>query len=156
MPTHEFLHIALACKDPIKIERFYTKHFGFERSRVYVPGPGQVVMIKAGNVAFEIFEAKEVAPYPQHVQDGPWWPGFRHIAFRVDDLDAKLAELDGIAPLTHGPIDFGAFVPGMRTAWVADPEGNIIELNQGYVDEENPPPLPPEETTAPSAPLIIP
>jgi glyoxylase I family protein len=29
----------------------------------------------------------------------------------------------------------------MRTAWVADPEGNIIELAQGYVDEENPPAL---------------
>jgi glyoxylase I family protein len=29
----------------------------------------------------------------------------------------------------------------MRTAWIADPEGNIVELNQGYVDERDPPPL---------------
>jgi glyoxylase I family protein len=27
-------------------------------------------------------------------------------------------------------------------AWIADPEGNIVELNQGYVDEDSPPPLP--------------
>ena len=30
------------------------------------------------------------------------------------------------------------FVSGMKVMWVADPEGNIIELNQGYVDEDNP------------------
>jgi hypothetical protein len=36
----------------------------------------------------------------------------------------------------------GQFIPGMRVAWVADPEGNIVELNQGYVDEDDPPPLP--------------
>jgi glyoxylase I family protein len=29
----------------------------------------------------------------------------------------------------------------MKVVWVADPEGNIIELNQGYRDEQNPPPL---------------
>jgi glyoxylase I family protein len=29
----------------------------------------------------------------------------------------------------------------MRVAWLADPEGNIVELNQGYVDEPNPPAL---------------
>ncbi len=32
-------------------------------------------------------------------------------------------------------------IRGMHVVWVADPEGNIVELNQGYVDETNPPPL---------------
>jgi glyoxylase I family protein len=27
----------------------------------------------------------------------------------------------------------------MRVAWISDPEGNIVELNQGYVDETDPP-----------------
>jgi glyoxylase I family protein len=31
------------------------------------------------------------------------------------------------------------FIPGMKVCWLADPEGNIYELNQGYKDEENPP-----------------
>jgi glyoxylase I family protein len=35
----------------------------------------------------------------------------------------------------------GQFIPGMRVAWITDPEGNIVELNQGYVDEPNPPAL---------------
>ena len=68
-------------------------------------------------------------------------PGFRHLAFLVDDLDAKLAEMGDDAKITLGPIDFGDFIPGMQTAWVSDPEGNIVELNQGYVDERDPPPL---------------
>jgi glyoxylase I family protein len=45
------------------------------------------------------------------------------------------------APVTLGPVDMGAFIPGMRVAWISDPEGNIVELNQGYEDETDPPPL---------------
>jgi glyoxylase I family protein len=59
----------------------------------------------------------------------------------VDDLDAKIAELGDSVKIDLGPLDMGQYISGMRVAWVADPEGNILELNQGYVDENNPPPL---------------
>ena len=65
----------------------------------------------------------------------------RHVAFLVDDLDAKLAEIGDDATVTLGPLDMGDFIPGMRVAWISDPEGNIVELNQGYEDEKTPPPL---------------
>jgi len=139
MTNANFSHMALACKDPIAVEGFYTKHFGFRRARVYLPGPGQVVVIKSGNVSLELFPSKEERPVPQAGEDGQWYPGWRHMAFLVDDLDAKLSEIGDDAPVTLGPLDMGAFIPGMRVAWIADPEGNIVELNQGYVDEENPP-----------------
>ncbi len=139
MTSLTFSHIAMACKDPLLVERFYVKHLGFKRARVYVPGPGQVVVIKSGNVSLELFPSKEEAPVPPAGEDGPWYPGWRHIAFLVDDLDAKLAEMGGDAKITLGPFDMGQFIPGMRVAWVSDPEGNIVELNQGYVDETNPP-----------------
>jgi glyoxylase I family protein len=45
------------------------------------------------------------------------------------------------ARITLGPLDMSQFIAGMRVAWIADPEDNIVELNQGYVDEENPPAL---------------
>ena len=45
------------------------------------------------------------------------------------------------AKVTLGPVDMGAFVEGMRVVWISDPEGNIVELNQGYEDEKNPPAL---------------
>ncbi len=135
-------HVGLSCNDPIAVERWYTKHFGFTRGRVYAPGEGQVVMIQAGGVYLELFKSTEERPAPKVEGAGPDYSGFRHFAFLVDDLDAKLAEMGDEAPITLGPLDMSQFIPGMRVAWVADPEGNIVELNQGYVDEDSPPPLP--------------
>ena len=135
-------HVGLSCNDPIAVERWYTKHFGFTRGRVYAPGPGQVVMIQANGVYLELFESTEEAPTPKVEGAGQDYSGFRHFAFLVDDLDAKLAELGDECRITLGPLDMGQFIPGMRVAWVADPEGNIVELNQGYVDEDDPPALP--------------
>ena len=42
------------------------------------------------------------------------------------------------ATVTLGPLDMGDFIEGMRVAWISDPEGNIVELNQGYEDETEP------------------
>jgi glyoxylase I family protein len=41
-----------------------------------------------------------------------------------------------------GPCDFSALIPGWATVWIADPQGNIVEISQGVVDEDNPPPMP--------------
>jgi len=117
------------------MERFYCDHFGFRRARVYAPGPGQVVMIKSGDFYLELFQAGEKAPQPPPVKSGPDYPGWRHLCFLVDDLDGKLRELAEEVTITLGPTDMSGFIPGMRVCWVADPEGNILELNQGYVDE---------------------
>ena len=137
----EFSHIGLSCRDPLATERFYTKHFGFKRARVYLPGPGQVVVIRSGALELELFPSSEALPSARVLGAGPDYPSVRHIAFLIDDLDAKLAEMGSEAKITLGPLDMSQFIPGMRVAWIADPEENIVELNQGYVDEENPPAL---------------
>ena len=131
--------MGLTCKDPLAIEKFYTDHFAFKRARVYAPGPEQVVMIRYGNVCLELFKAKQDAPVPLPKESGPEYPGWRHICFQVDNLEAKLREMGSAARLTLGPLDMGGFVPGMKVCWLSDPEGNIVELNQGYVDEADPP-----------------
>ena len=141
MTSLKFSHIAIACKDPIAVEQFYTKYFGFKRTRVIPLGEEQIVFIKSGDFYFEIFQAKEDTPVPPADKDGPLYPGWRHISFQVDNVDAKLAEMGGDAKITLGPLGFDDFIPGWRTVWVADPEGNIVEISQGYVDEENPPAL---------------
>jgi glyoxylase I family protein len=139
--SSNFSHIALNCLDPIGIEKFYSRHFGFVRARVYSPGPNQVVMIKSGNVYLELFKATEPSPVPTAQKAGPEYSGWRHICFLVDNLDEKLKELGMAAQITAGPTDMSHFIPDMRVCWVADQEGNIIELNQGYIDEANPPML---------------
>jgi glyoxylase I family protein len=134
-----FHHMSIACRDPLAIERFYTRHFGFRRTRVIPVGEAQIVFVRSGNLYLELFPAKGDSPIPPAKEDGPWYPGWRHIAFKVDNVDAKLAEMGDDAVVTLGPLSFNDFIPGWRTVWVSDPEGNIIEVSQGYVDQDNPP-----------------
>jgi glyoxylase I family protein len=141
MTPSTFHHMAIACKDPIAIERFYTRHFGFKRARVIPLGDTQIVFIRSSDAYLELFQAKEPSPHERAKGDGPWYPEWRHIAFKVDDVDAKLAEMGDAAVVTLGPFGFDAFIPGWRTVWLSDPEGNIVEVTQGYVDEDSPPAL---------------
>ena len=141
MTALAFHHMAIACKDPIAIERFYTRYFGFQRARVIPLGDTQIVFIRSGSAYLELFQAKEALPHERAQGDGPWYPEWRHIAFKVDDVDAKVSEMGDAAVITLGPFSFDAFIPGWRTVWLSDPEGNIIEVSQGFVDEENPPAL---------------
>lgn len=134
-----FSHIALNCRDPLATERFYVRHFGFERARVIPLGEEQIVFLKSGAVYLEIFQAKGDAPAPAE-NDGPAWTGgIRHLAFQVDNVDATLAAIGDDAVVSLGPLDFDAFIPGWRTVWVKDPDGRIVEISQGYTDQDTPP-----------------
>jgi glyoxylase I family protein len=137
-----FSHIGLTCKDPVVIERFYSKYFGFKRARVIPLGDDQILFIKSGHFYMELFKAKEQSPLAEPKDDGYPWAGLRHLAFEVESVDAKLAEMGADAKIMLGPADFSDFIPGWKGAWIADPEGNIVELNQGYVDQVTPPQLP--------------
>lgn len=141
MAQLSFSHMGLSCKNPLTLEKFYTKYFGFQRARVYAPGKDQVVVIKSGPLSLELFKSSEKSPIEAPKEAGYEFPGWRHIAFIVNDLDSVLSKMGDDAKITLGPVDMSDFIPGMRVCWLADPEGNIIELNQGYVDEKNPPPL---------------
>lgn len=133
----------MCCEDPIAVEQFYTKHFGFKRARVYAHGPHQTVMLKRDDVRLEIFPATKEAPAPPAGGAGPEFSSWRHIAFVVDDIEAKLAEMGDEAKVTLKQLNLGQRynIPGLRTCFIADPAGNIIELLQGYVDQDNPPSL---------------
>ena len=141
MTIQEFAHIGINCRDPAATEAFYTKHFGFKRARVVPIGDDQIVFLRTdhGNVHLEIFRATEELPFETAFKDGPGFPGFRHFAFKVDDVDAKLREMGPDARVTLGPLSFDDFIPGWRTAWLADPDGRIVEISQGFTDQDNPP-----------------
>jgi glyoxylase I family protein len=137
MITTQFSHIAVTCSNPLVFESFYTKYFQFNRARTIDLGEGQeLVFLKdAGGFYFEIFPKELENPLPAFVGDGPHFPGLRHIAFMVDDVEAKLAEMGNDAVITLGPLSFDDFIPGWKTVWLKDPEGNIVEISQGYQDE---------------------
>ncbi|MDD2717381.1 MAG: VOC family protein [Candidatus Wallbacteria bacterium] len=127
-----FLHFGLTCSDPGKIEDFYCRFFGFVRVQVMRPGADQIVIIRSGSLSLELFQASEKSGLPRPGEDGCKYPGWRHLCFSVDDLEKKLLEIGSAAEITLGPLDLGEMIPGMKICWIADPEGNIIELNQGY------------------------
>ena len=134
-------HVGIECRDPAATERFYTRHFGFRRARVVpLSADDEIVFLKSGGLYLELFKATQQSPAPAATGAGPEYPGWRHLAFRVDDVDAKLAEMGDDARITAGPMSFDAFIAGWKTAWVADPDGNIVEISQGFTDQENPPP----------------
>lgn len=140
MNNLRFAHVSLNCRDMRATEQFYSRHFGFQRARVVPLGEGkQILFLKSGLVSLELFQAEGEPPVPPAPGDGPAYPGVRHLAFQVDDVDAKLAEMGDAARVTLGPFDFDAFIPGWRTVWVADPDGTVVEISQGYVEQENPP-----------------
>lgn len=128
-----FAHVALNCRDLAATEAFYTGLFGFERSRVVDLGGPQIVFLRGGNVHLELFAAE--GDREDGAGDGPHAAGVRHLAFQVADVDATLAALGDAAPVTLGPLGFDAFIPGWRTAWVRDPDGNVVEISQGYTDD---------------------
>ena len=137
-------HISLTCDDPIAVERYYTKHFGFRRARVVDMGQGaQIVFLRGAGTVLELFGADEPKPVAQATGDGYHWSGVRNISFEVDDVDRKLEEMGSDAVVTFGPLGFDDIVPGWRSAWLRDPTGNIIQITKGYADQQNPPPLPP-------------
>jgi len=129
-------HVGLTCTDPVATERFYTRYFGFTRDRVLFPGEKQIVFIRSGEFCLELFRAEGSSPDPPPAKDGPPYAGFRHLAFRVADLDAALREIGADAEITLGPISLDEMVAGWRVAWIRDPDGRIVELSQGYRDQD--------------------
>lgn len=132
-----FNHIALSCGDLKRTEAFYSTHFGFRRARAIPLGNDQeIVFLKNGSAYLELFQAEGDRPSPAVSGDGPHYPGLRHIAFKVDDVDATLKAMGDDAKVTLGPMGFDAFIKGWRTVWVSDPDGNIVEISQGFTDQE--------------------
>ncbi len=136
-------HISLTCRDPLAVERFYTRHFGFVRGRVVDLGQGnQIVFLRGPGIRLELFQATADPPVQPPENDGYPWPGVRNISFEVEDIDAQVRAMGADANVAFGPLDFGSFIPGWRSVWLRDPEGYLVQLTQGYVDQESPPPPP--------------
>lgn len=128
-------HVGLNCRDQAATEEFYTRWFGFRRARVVEDDDVRIVFLRAGEVYLELFQTNE-SPLVEPRADGPTNPGTaRHLAFQVDDVDEFLARVQGVLPISLGPLRFDEFIPSWKTVWVTDPDGLVIEVSQGYVDQ---------------------
>lgn len=131
-------HIALNCRDQRTTEDFYRKWFGFERARVVPLGEEQIVFLRQGDAYLELFHVAADA-LTEPTADGPQNTGIvRHVAFQTDDLGAFLARIGDAIPISLGPLSFDQFIPGWRSVWLIDPDGVIVEVSEGYRDEDQP------------------
>jgi len=129
-------HVGLNCQDQQATEEFYRRWFGFERARVVPAGGQEIIFLRQGSVYLELFPAQESSPV-QAQADGPPYPGIaRHLAFQTDDLGAFLDRVGDQVPVSLGPLEFDEVIPGWRTIWLTDPDGVIVEVSQGYHDQD--------------------
>jgi glyoxylase I family protein len=129
-------HVALNCRNQTTTEVFYCRWLGFRRVRTVDLGDSKIIFLRSDHVLLELFAA-EGKNTVEPTADGPPQSGvIRHLAFQTDDVDRFLAELDGQVAVTLGPVDFHDFIPGWRTVWLPDPDGVIVEVSQGYRDQE--------------------
>jgi glyoxylase I family protein len=130
-----FNHIAFNCRDIPTQERFYTKHFGFKRSRVFHAGkPNEFIMLKLGTMRLELHPTDSLKV--SDASAGEQAIGFKHLAFDVPKLEPVIAKLKEDGVTCDAIVDCaGTIRPGARAVFFRDLEGNIIELMEGYADE---------------------
>jgi glyoxylase I family protein len=126
-------HFAFNCLDRRAQEAFYSDHFGFRRARVFNRDqPNEFVMLRLGATCLELFNA---APgTTPDSRGGEQTVGFKHMAFETPDMEAAIARFNATG-IETGRIIHVDSVPGLRICFLKDPEGNIVELMQGWRDE---------------------
>ncbi|PKL41463.1 MAG: glyoxalase [Candidatus Riflebacteria bacterium HGW-Riflebacteria-1] len=133
----QFAHVGMTCSDQEQTERFYTRYFGFRRVRTVDLGTKKLIFLASSDGTFrlELFQATASPPVTAPGGSGPEWPALKHLAFAVPDLEAFLQSMGSAAVITQQTVDLGGIVPGWKAIWLADPDGRIVEVCQGYADE---------------------
>ena len=119
-------HIAVICSSWETAKAFYIDKLGFEMtSEVYRPEQNDYLrMLKQGDTVLELFIKPDA---PKRVTN-PEAQGLRHLAFRVDDVEAGAAWLHSLGIETE-PICEDV-CNGGRYVFFKDPDGLPLELHE--------------------------
>jgi len=139
----KFVHVNLIARDWRKLAAFYETAFGCrplppERclagdALARGTGVGDAALegvhlsLPGCGLTLELFQYREPAPNPMPRPDRP---GFGHLGFAVDDVDAALAAVIAAGGAALGqPTTLSVEGAGaLCFVYVRDPEGNILEL----------------------------
>ncbi|MEY4269280.1 MAG: hypothetical protein RLZZ58_496 [Pseudomonadota bacterium] len=129
MAEFTFHHGGVSVPDIAAAIDWYGRVLGFEvEKRFYIePAKAKTAMIRKGPLRFELFEAEDAAPLPEDRRHPPrdiLTHGNKHVAFRVEDLDAFLAEMAACGADVAFVVreDFGS------GCFIRDCAGNLIEF----------------------------
>lgn len=138
-PTHEpasrplsLDHIGISVGDLDAMAEWYSRTFGMRIANTFAVeelGLRGAFVISASGLVLELLERHgSVDPGPAPNQPASLLRrGYGHICLRVDDVDAQHARIvaaGGLERMTPRPSPEAA----VRMSFVADPEGNFIEL----------------------------
>jgi glyoxylase I family protein len=127
MPFH---HVGLSVADLDGAKEWYRRAFGLESEFEFeLPGVRGAMLRSSEGYRLELFEAEGSADGLKDAQpnDALRTRGYGHFALEVTGLDEVHARLlaEGASPVWDPR---PAPEPGVRMAFVHDPEGNLIEL----------------------------
>ena len=119
-------HIAIIGTDYNKTKEFYVDKLGFEiTSEHNRPEKNDIIInVKQGNLVLEIF-IKENAPLRPKMPN-PEYSGLRHLAFKVEDVEAVLKKFDEL-DIPHEELRYDDF-DNKKMAFFFDPDGLPLEI----------------------------
>lgn len=126
MNLNQIHHVAIICSDYHAAKEFYVEKLGMPLVReVYRPERHDYILtLLVGNMEIELFVMENS---PLRVTN-PEARGLRHLAFRVNDIESVVAELNGRGIETE-PIRVDPFTGG-RMTFFRDPDGLPLELHE--------------------------
>lgn len=131
-PGAAFEYIALSVSGLERQQRFYGEAFGLDtvEAEFDIPAAGvhSVILCGGGGFGIElIHHTGSSARVPEDPLSAAREQTWTHVALRVAALDEAVRRASAAGgTVVHPPAD--AQRPGVRFAFVADPEGNLIEL----------------------------
>jgi catechol 2,3-dioxygenase-like lactoylglutathione lyase family enzyme len=126
-----FDHVGLCVAELDAEQAFYERAFGFELQLSFdLPGEIRGAMLThESGMRFELFERPGSRPGMQGSMPIPTLEtrGYGHFALKAPDIDPVFAR--AVAEGARAMVQPGPSPePGVRFAFLADPEGNLIEL----------------------------
>ena len=123
---HEIHHVAIIVSDYQRSRRFYVETLGLPVLREnYRPERGDWKLdLQLGSSELELFSNPAAPARPNY----PEARGLRHLAFRVADVAAAVAELEGRG-VPCEPIRTDPYTGG-RMTFFHDPDGLPLELHE--------------------------
>jgi glyoxylase I family protein len=119
-----FEHLAIPSPDPVGLRDWYVRVLGAREIFNNGQNPPTLLMALPGGGWFELYPAT-VMPTPED-RGNNQLAGFRHVALRVDSIDAAKAELEKRGVTFTEEIRPAA--GGGRVLFFEDGEGNLLHL----------------------------
>ena len=121
-------HIAIIGTNYNKTKEFYVDKLEFEVISEYNrPEKNDIILnVRQGNLVLEIFIKQDAPLRPK--MPNPEHSGLRHLAFKVDDVEAVLKKFDELG-IPHEELRYDDF-DNRKMAFFFDPDGLPLEIHE--------------------------